>query len=207
MNQKKNGGLLADKSHWDLFCFEKQCCEEVLNDAQEKQKKTTTTKNTHPTGTSASIIYANVLISFANGRQASNFLNPLNFLKCSQSTKKCSDARRDHDLWPKNIFIALCVVIIKGCYLIDHSISPLLCGLLLGWGKAMGYDPDRKSCRHMWQKLHCHRALLVVLAICCNLPSTVQSSLSSMRTVVLPWFALNLWRQVERVTKALWKQQ
>ena len=48
------------------------------------------------------------------------------------------------------------------------------------------------------QKWHCHGALLVVLAICCDLPSTVQSSVSSMRTTVLPRFALDLWRQEER---------
>ncbi|KAL8608167.1 hypothetical protein ACOMHN_016622 [Nucella lapillus] len=51
------------------------------------------------------------------------------------------------------------------------------------------------------------RALLMALAICCDLPSTVQLSVSPMRTAVLPRFALDLWWQVERVAEAPCKQQ
>ena len=72
------------------------------------------------------------------------------------------------------------------------SCALLLCGLPRGWGKAIGVNPDGKSCSHILQNGHCHRALLVVLAICCDLPTTVQSSVFSMRTAVLPRLALDL---------------
>ena len=69
--------------------------------------------------------------------------------------------------------------------------------------KSMEVNPNRKYCSGIRQKGHCHRALLVVLAIFCDLPSTVHLSVSSMRTAVLLQFALDLWRQVERGTEAL----
>ena len=74
----------------------------------------------------------------------------------------------------------------------------LCCLLGHPWvGKAMGVNPHRKSGSRIRQEGHYHRALLVVLAICCDLLSTVQWSASSVRTAVLPRFALDLWRQME----------
>ena len=41
---------------------------------------------------------------------------------------------------------------------------------LLGRGKARGVNPERKSCSCILHKGHCHGALLMAVAICCDLP-------------------------------------
>ena len=74
-------------------------------------------------------------------------------------------------------------------------------------GKTMGVNPDRQICSRIVQKGHCLRVLLVVLAICCDLLSTVQSSVSSVRTAVFFRISMDLWSQVERVTETLRKEQ
>ena len=78
---------------------------------------------------------------------------------------------------------------------------------LLGRGKARGVNPERKSCSRILHKGHCHGALLMAVAICCDLPlqsSRLHHAYDQLSHPGVPWICGN---RGKRVVDALRKHR